>query len=102
MFEVIYMKADYEPWWMFEDWEETIRSRHAFEDIELAKAHSQKMIAELRKKHRREAMKKDCFYAFWSEDEINFCDGCDEDLQLYHGIILMKDGKPDAFYKANE
>ena len=44
-------------------------------------------------------MKKDCFYAFWSEDEINFCDGCDEDLQLYHGVILMKDGKPDAFCK---
>ena len=42
-------------------------------------------------------MKKDCFFAFWSEDEINFCEGCDEDLQLYHGVILMKDGKPDAF-----
>ena len=25
MFEVIYMKADYEPWWMFEGWEEMIR-----------------------------------------------------------------------------
>ncbi len=32
MFEVIYMKADYEPWWMFEEWEETIRSRHSFDD----------------------------------------------------------------------
>ena len=25
MYEVIYMKADYEPWWMFEGWEEMIR-----------------------------------------------------------------------------
>ncbi|MET0960338.1 MAG: DUF1033 family protein, partial [Psychrobacillus psychrotolerans] len=24
MFEVIYMKADYEPWWLFEGWEQHI------------------------------------------------------------------------------
>jgi hypothetical protein len=97
MYEVIYMKADYEPWWMFEEWEETIRSRHSFDDIALAEVYFKKLTDELRGKHKREAMKKDCFFAFWSEDEINFCEGCDEDLQLYHGVILMKDGKPDAF-----
>ncbi|NYF24711.1 DUF1033 family protein [Sporosarcina sp. JAI121] len=97
MFEVIYMKADYEPWWMFDEWEDTIRSRHSFDDVNSAVLHFEKLIAELRKKHKHEAVKKDCFYAFWSEDEINFCDGCDEDLQLYHGIILMKDGKPRNF-----
>jgi hypothetical protein len=102
MYEVIYMKADFEPWWMFEEWEETIRSRHSFDDIESAVAYFEKLIVELRGKHRREAMKKECFYAFWSEDEINFCDGCDEDLQLYHGVILMKNGKPEAFCKGNE
>ena len=24
MFEIIYMKADFEPWWAFEGWEEHI------------------------------------------------------------------------------
>ena len=97
MYEVIYMKADYEPWWMFEEWEETIRSRYSFDDRALAEVYFKKLTSELREKHKHEAMKKDCFFAFWSEDEINLCEGCDEDLQLYHGVILMRDGKPDAF-----
>ena len=33
MFEVIYMKAEFEPWWMFDGWEETILSRHSFDEI---------------------------------------------------------------------
>ncbi len=97
MFEVIYMKAEYEPWWMFEEWEETIRSRCSFDNAKGAVAYLEKLLVELRGKHEFEAMKKDCFYAFWSTHEINYCDGCDDDLQLYHGVILMKDGKPVAY-----
>ena len=43
MYEVIYMKADYEPWWMFEEWEDAICSRHSFDDIALAKVHFNKI-----------------------------------------------------------
>ena len=75
-------------------WEETIRSRHSFDDRVLAEVYLKNLTSELRGKHKSEAMKKDCFFAFWSEDEKIFCEGCDEDLQLYHGVILMKDGKP--------
>lgn len=97
MFEVIYMKADYEPWWMFEGWEETIRTRHSFDNAEEAIVYCEQLLAELRVKYTLEAMKKDCFYAFWSECEKDFCESCDEDLQLYHGVIFMKDGKPTAY-----
>ena len=55
------------------------------------------LLAELRGKHESEAMKQDCFFAFWSNNEQCFCEGCDEDLQLYHGVILMADGKPQSF-----
>ena len=97
MFEVIYIKADYEPWWMFEDWEEMIRSRRTFDDVTLAQEYCEGLLAELRGKHESEAMRQDCFFAFWSNNEQCFCEGCDEDLQLYHGVILMADGKPQSF-----
>lgn len=94
MFEVIYMKADYEPWWMFEDWEETIRTRCSFDNAEEAMIYCDQLLAELRSKYAQEAMKKGCFYAFWSECEKDFCESCDEDLQVYHGVIFMKNGEP--------
>ena len=94
MFEIIYMKAEFEPWWMFEDWEETIVSRHSFIDSIEVNIHLKELLAELRKEHKNEAMKKNCFYAFWSTEEKIFCDACDENLQIYHGVIVMKEGKP--------
>lgn len=101
LFEVIYMKADYEPWWMFEGWEETILSRDSFIDAEEALAFCEMLLAKLREQYPFEVMKKDCFYAFWSECEKDFCESCDEDLQLYHGIIFMKDGQPTAYNLAD-
>ena len=97
MFEIVYMKAEFEPWWMFDGWEENVLSRRAFEEIQEAKECLEEILATLREKYSNESIKKDCFFAFWSDDEINLCEGCDEDLQLYHGVILMKDGKPNAF-----
>ncbi|MCG7334494.1 DUF1033 family protein [Sporosarcina sp. ACRSM] len=97
MFEVIYIKADYEPWWMFEGWEEMIRRRQSFSEASAARAYFEELRAELRSKHDYEATKKECFFAFWTQGELSFCEGCDEDLQLYHGVILMKDGEPSTF-----
>ena len=94
MFEVIYMKAEFEPWWMFEEWEEMVLSRHSFENILEAKKHLENMLQNFRAKYENEAMKKDCFYAFWTEDEKSFCEACDNDLQIYHGIILLREGNP--------
>jgi hypothetical protein len=94
MFEVIYMKAEYEPWWMFNGWEETIISRHTFENLVEAKVCLSSTLAELRSAYTNECMKKDCFFAFWSEAEKSFCEACDEDLQIYHGVILLVEGKP--------
>lgn len=94
MFEVIYMKAEFEPWWMFEEWEEMVLSRRSFENIVEAKKHLENMLQNFRTKYDNEAMKKECFYAFWTEDEKSFCEACDNDLQIYHGIILLFEGKP--------
>ncbi|WP_338062438.1 DUF1033 family protein [Sporosarcina limicola] len=87
---MIYMKADFEPWWMFEGWEEKIQSHHTFDDAKEASVFFENLLSEFREKYDYEAIKKDHYYAFWSECEKFFCEGCDDDLQLYHGIIFKK------------
>ena len=88
------MKAEFEPWWMFDGWEENVLLRHAFEEIQEAKECLEETLATLREKYPNESIKKDCFFAFWTEDEKSFCEACDEDLQIYHGVLLLCEGKP--------
>ncbi len=95
MFEVIYTKADYEPWWMFEGWEETIQSHHTFVEKEQAIAFFNDLTKALRSEHMFEATKKEIYHAFWSTNERTFCLGCDEDLQIYHGVIFKESPASD-------
>jgi hypothetical protein len=94
LFEIVYMKADFEPWWMFEDWEETIIFRKSFEEEAEAKKFLAGQLAELLEKTEQATQKNDCYFAFWSKNEKRFCESCDEDLQIFHGIISFIDGSP--------
>lgn len=42
MYEVIYMKADYEPWWAFEGWEEFIMEKAEFDQEDQARSFLEK------------------------------------------------------------
>lgn len=88
------MKADFEPWWMFDGWEENIVSRHSFDNEAEAKKYLNETLVTLQGKFQHMCAKKKCFYAFWAEEEKVFCEGCDDDLQIFHGIILLWQGKP--------
>lgn len=88
MFEVIYMKADFEPWWMFDGWEENIVEKYEFENLTDANAFLIDFLTKLREKYDCEATKNNRFWAFWSEDEVEYCEPCGDDLQIYHGVIM--------------
>jgi len=82
------MKADFEPWWQFEEWEDYIVDVYEFKSAtEFEKAREQ-ILNDFREKYEHEAVKQGKFYAFWKENEVMYCEGCDEDAQLYHGLIL--------------
>ncbi|TQR20671.1 DUF1033 family protein [Psychrobacillus vulpis] len=87
MYEIIYMKADYEPWWAFEGWEDNIQEKYMFVQEKEGIEHLNKILGEFREKFPLEKMKEDKYWVFWSDKEQCFCDSCDEDLQIYHGII---------------
>ncbi|MFB5086855.1 DUF1033 family protein [Psychrobacillus sp. PGGUH221] len=87
MIEIIYMKADYEPWYEFDGWEEHIVELVSFKEENEALEFLNKKLEEFRRNFPFEKVKRDKYWAFWSVKEQCFCDSCDEDLQIYHGII---------------
>lgn len=94
MYEVVYMKADYEPWWLFDGWEQNILSRESFQSKVEAESYLEKLVGMLRTRYPKEKRKEQYFYAFWSSEEQCFCDTCDEDLQVFHGLFLLFNGIP--------
>ena len=97
MHEIIYMKAFYEPWWQFDGWEKEIVSRKSFSSAIEAEAFLQEMKTLFAGRYSRQAVKGRAFIAFWTEEEQVFCEACDDDLQTYHGLIWLVDGKPVHF-----
>lgn len=86
-YEIIYMKADFEPWWQFEGWEENIVEKTVYatkEDFEEALQHK---LSIMRQRYPNERQKNDYYYAFWDENELEYCEGCDDDAQIFHGLI---------------
>lgn len=101
MYEVIYMKAYYEPWWMFEDWEDFVLEKKAFMQIVEAENYVKELLNKLRVTYTYEEQRKERFYAFWCPDEKVFCEGCDEDLQIFHGVFVLENGNPMALVLEN-
>ena len=89
MYKIIYMKADFEPWWQFDGWQEHIVSVQQYEDEEQFRLAFANIFEDFRQKYDYEACKENRYFAFWSADECEFCEACDEDAQIYHGLIVM-------------
>lgn len=88
MYKVIYMKADYEPWWQFEGWESNIVSSTIYDTEEQCLLALNDLLAKFRNHYEHEESKEDKYFAFWSDDESEYCEACDDDIQIYHGIII--------------
>ncbi|MEK9198175.1 DUF1033 family protein [Ureibacillus sp. 179-F W5.1 NHS] len=90
VYQLIYMKADYEPWWKFEGWESNIVLTKQFQTEAELKKGLQEMLQDFRSRYEHEANKEGVYYAFWTDEEREYCDACDDDIQIYHGIIVEK------------
>ncbi|MTD29782.1 DUF1033 family protein [Planomicrobium sp. YIM 101495] len=98
MYEVIYMKADYEPWWQFDGWEEEVIERCEFADLAAATAHFDNLRKQYTQKYPKVAAKDGKFLAFWSHDEKEYCEACEENLQMYHGLFIMNNGNVEKCF----
>ncbi|MEW9501753.1 DUF1033 family protein [Jeotgalibacillus marinus] len=94
MWRIIQLKSDAEPWWFLDGWRDDTVNEWTFNEKEAAFDFYRVIIEEMVTKYPNVRVKRGTQIAFWCEGELLFCDSCDEDLQLYHGILMMKDEAP--------
>lgn len=92
--EVVYMKTDYEPWWMFDDWQDEIVSRQEFSSAQQAHAYLTTLINDFDLRFSMKEKRAPAFFCYWNEEELEYCEKCEEELQVFHGLIWLENGKP--------
>lgn len=64
LYNIIYMKADFEPWWQFEGWEETIQETYFYDTEEALEKAFQEMLTAFRAQFENEGQKNGKYFAF--------------------------------------
>lgn len=93
MYQVIRTEGEYEPWWFFEDWMDFIVESTEYADFQEAVAAYEQAAEKLSEAYPFQKTKEVYLTAYWSDGEIRFCENCDDDVQLYHGLMLLQDRK---------
>lgn len=94
MYQVITMFGDNEPWWFFEDWEEDIEAEETFESFEEALQAYEKQWIAIHQNYEYINAKSNFLSAFWNDGDERWCEECDDDLQQYKGLALLKNHQP--------
>lgn len=94
MYQVITMFGDNEPWWFFDDWKEDIQEEETFESFEEAKEFYQQKWESINQDYSYINAKSNFLSAFWNDGDERWCEECDDDLQQYKGLALLKKYQP--------
>ncbi|MBN8252258.1 DUF1033 family protein [Priestia flexa] len=84
------IKTDCEPWLFLDGWEKDIIETIEFDHKKEALEHYTRLIHEHQASYRHVHMKKLSLFTFWNDCEKEFCEACDDDLQIFHGVLFMK------------
>lgn len=100
--EVIVMKGDSEPWWFFPEWRDGIIELYTYSNSEAAIQKYLSLFRQLRDEFEEVKVKKTSLAAFWNKEEMSFCEHCDDDLQLYYGLLILLNDEPYQFPNSND
>lgn len=93
MYQIFFTEGEYEPWWFFEDWKTLVLSETSFPTYEEAVRSYNEHDEQLTSKYPFKKTKGNYLVAYWSEDESVYCESCEDDIQLYYGLMLLKNDK---------
>lgn len=94
MFQVVCMYGDNEPWWFFDGWQEEIIEEQRFSTFEEAEKCYTEKWQQLKEQYTNLQTKPNYLSAFWDQQDERWCDECDDFLQQYMGLALVKDYLP--------
>ncbi|MCE4957000.1 DUF1033 family protein [Macrococcoides caseolyticum] len=100
MYEIITIRADYEGWWLFDDFRDQATDIQAFQTFEQAEAYYKSQLKLLRQHFCNEMIGKYNIHAFYNNCEIEFCESCDDEVQIFHSIIFLKQGEVFQYTQA--
>lgn len=90
MWELIKIRADYEGWWLFDDWPEHIVETQTFStDAAFFEAY-ESTIKKAKEHYCNHLVGKHNIYAFYNNCDIQYCEDCEEDLQIFYSFIVRK------------
>lgn len=90
MYRVIETKGTDEPWWMFDNWQRMIVQEQVVSSEQEAVMMMQQWKERMEIQYENQREKKGTL-AFWNEEEVEYCVPCEEDLQIYHGLLIVNE-----------
>lgn len=102
MYCVVKLYGDCEPWWFLEGWEEDIVETIEFDDIDEALVFYQKEWQSLAGDFSHHKSEKEQMTAFWNPEDRYWCEECDEYLQRFHSLMLMKNESGQRIQKGSQ
>lgn len=102
MYQVITMFGDNEPWWFFEDWQTDIEEEKTFHSLKEAEVYYIEKWQELSTAYKFLNTKVNYMAAFWNEGDERWCEECNEDIQQYKGLALLKEYQEVVFKNETE
>ena len=93
MYQVVTMYGDNEPWWFFDNWQEDITQCENFSELNEAQSFLKNLCHDSANKYGHYREKEPYLFAFWNDGDIRYCEECEEDLQQYFGVLLLKDNQ---------
>lgn len=91
MYQVVKMYGDMEPWWFFDDWRDAVIAVEEFTNYYQALKYYKQEWMTLFKKQPNFKSKSSVMSAFWDPDDSVWCAECNDYLQQYHSVALLKD-----------
>lgn len=102
MYQVVELYGYFEPWWFLEDWREDIVEAESFDTFEEALATFKRKWTYLKVSHPYYKSQSSLLTAFWAPHNQSYCDDCEEPLQEYRSLALLKNWEelPEAYHQA--
>ncbi|MDR0200405.1 MAG: DUF1033 family protein [Streptococcaceae bacterium] len=91
MYQVVEMTGFNEPWWFADGWRDDIVSLDSFAELSQALTIYEIRFQEALVKFDNHATHAKVLSAFWNPGEIAWCEPCEDNLQIYHGLLLLRD-----------
>ncbi|WP_052256251.1 DUF1033 family protein [Salinicoccus sp. YB14-2] len=90
MYQVAVLKADYEGWWLFEGWQDDLTDIKDFNSEMGMINYYEKLIEQMAEEYHTYQKGRYHLIAFYNACELEYCEDCEEDLQIFYTPLCMK------------